>query len=38
MANLLPNLKLNLLIWKYCITKTQVSLMLINTATTPNLL
>ena len=38
MANLLPNLKFNVFFWKHCIIETQVSLLLINTATKPNLL
>ena len=38
MANLLPNLKFNVFFWKHCIIETQVNLMLINTATKPNLL
>ena len=38
MVNLLPNLKFNVFFWKHCIIETQVSLLLINTATKPNLL
>ena len=37
-ANLLPNLKFSVFFWKHCIIETQVSLMLTNTVTKPNLL